>query len=381
MGSLLSHQPLKALGYLGFALFVTPCFLLVNSSRFLFSSLRQDPAWGMKTALMCAYVRLITKFASLVRDQPYEQAKAATFKERCVKIEPSNPKHFIGSVAEGSVKPKTTTGVWFPNLPHTAKPDEKVAIHYPGGAFILAFGVEVVGALMADNLVGKLGADKMLYAQYRLARDEESRFPAAVQDAVTFYSYVLSLGFKPENIIVSGDSAGGNVALALLRYLETKKTDLPLPGAVITWSPWVAVPSDAGPKFDAQPNSHKDILSGAILQWGADSYRPGSTLDEEVEAMVNPLHHPFKTRVPIFLHAGSNEGFCPTVKEFSQEMATLNGQERTKYHETPLAPHDIFLTHPAVGMGEQKNQAIEIARSFLEKRRRGVEQPPPEDDL
>ncbi|KAK7224390.1 hypothetical protein V2G26_012393 [Clonostachys chloroleuca] len=361
MGSLLSHQPLKALGYLGFALFVTPCFLLANSSRFLFSPLRQDPAWGMKTALICAYVRLITRFVSLVRDQPYEQAKAASFKERCVKIEPSNPKHFMGPIAAGSVKPKTATGVWFPSLPAAAKPDEKVAIHYPGGAFILAFGVEVIGALVADNLVGKLGANKMLYAQYRLCRDEESRFPAAVQDAVTFYSYILSLGFKPENIIISGDSAGGT--------------------AVITWSPWVEMPSNSGPKFDAQPNSHKDMLSGAILQWGADSYRPASILDEEVEAMVNPLHHPFKTRVPIFLHAGSNEGFCATIKEFSQEMAALNGQERIKYHETPLAPHDIFLTHPAVGMGEQNITAIELARSFLEKRSRGVEQLTLEDDI
>lgn len=381
MGSLLSHQPLKALGYLGFALFVTPCFLLANSSRFLFSPLRQDPAWGMKTALICAYVRLITRFVSLVRDQPYEQAKAASFKERCVKIEPSNPKHFMGPIAAGSVKPKTATGVWFPSLPAAAKPDEKVAIHYPGGAFILAFGVEVIGALVADNLVGKLGANKMLYAQYRLCRDEESRFPAAVQDAVTFYSYILSLGFKPENIIISGDSAGGNVALALLRYLETNTTELPLPSAVITWSPWVEMPSNSGPKFDAQPNSHKDMLSGAILQWGADSYRPASILDEEVEAMVNPLHHPFKTRVPIFLHAGSNEGFCATIKEFSQEMAALNGQERIKYHETPLAPHDIFLTHPAVGMGEQNITAIELARSFLEKRSRGVEQLTLEDDI
>ncbi|CAH0025136.1 unnamed protein product [Clonostachys rhizophaga] len=381
MGSLLSHQPLKALGYLGFALVVTPCFLLANSSRFLFSSLRQDPAWSMKTALICAYVRLITRFVSLVRDQPYEQAKAATFKERCVRIEPSNPKHFIGPIAEGSVKPRTTTGVWFPSLPDAAEPDEKVAIHYPGGAFILAFGVEMIGALVADNLVEKLGANKVLYAQYRLSRDEESRFPAAVQDAVTFYSYVLSLGFKPENIIISGDSAGGNVALALLRYLETNTTDLPLPSAVITWSPWVEVPSDAGLKFDAQPNSHKDMLSGAILQWGADSYGPASMLDEEVEAMVNPLHHPFKTRVPIFLHAGSNEGFCATIKEFSQEMAALNGQEKIKYHETPLAPHDIFLTHPVVGMGEQNITAIKLARSFLEKCRRGVEQPTFEDDL
>ncbi|VUC24186.1 unnamed protein product [Clonostachys rosea] len=335
----------------------------------------------MKTALICGYVRLITRFVSLIRDQPYEQAKAITFKERCVKIEPSNPKHFLGPIAEGSVKPQTATGVWFPNLPNPVNPDEKVAIHYPGGAFILAFGVEVIGALVADNLVGKLGADKTLYAQYRLARDEESRFPAAVQDAVTFYSYVLSLGFKPENIIVSGDSAGGNVALALLRYLETNATDLPLPSAVFTWSPWVHVPSDSGPKFDEQPNSHKDMLSGAILQWGADSYRPAGRVDEEVEAMVNPLHHPFKTRVPIFLHAGGNEGFCAAIKEFSQEMAELNGQEGIKYHETPLAPHDIFLTHSAVGMGEQNIAAIELARSFLEAHSKSTEHPTSRDEV
>jgi hypothetical protein len=69
----------------------------------------------------------------------------------------------------------------------------------------------------------------VLYVQYRLA-GPNAPFPAAVQDLLTSYHYVLDLGVTPENITLVGDSAGGNVVIAFLRYLETGQSLLPRPG-------------------------------------------------------------------------------------------------------------------------------------------------------
>jgi acetyl esterase/lipase len=61
-----------------------------------------------------------------------------------------------------------------------------------------------------------------------------------LQDAITAYVYVLeSLYKRPEQFVMSGNSAGGNLALAVLRYLHisASPTSLPLPRAVLLWSP------------------------------------------------------------------------------------------------------------------------------------------------
>ena len=59
--------------------------------------------------------------------------------------------------------------------------------------------------------------------QYRLSSNSHGEFPAALQDAITSYSSLLNMGISPQRIIVSGDSAGGHLAISLLRYLVEGK--------------------------------------------------------------------------------------------------------------------------------------------------------------
>lgn len=76
-------------------------------------------------------------------------------------------------------------------------------------------------------------------------------FPTALLDALAGYTYLVDLGFKEENIIICGDSAGGNLALALTRYLtdnRDKVANLPrAPGALVLMSPW----TDMSESFEA----------------------------------------------------------------------------------------------------------------------------------
>ena len=75
----------------------------------------------------------------------------------------------------------------------------------------------------------------MLSTGYRLA--PEHPFPAAVEDALTAYRWLIAGGTHARQVVISGDSSGGGLALATLVALRDAVLD-PLPGAAVVISPW-----------------------------------------------------------------------------------------------------------------------------------------------
>ena len=107
----------------------------------------------------------------------------------------------------------------------------------------------------------------MLSVDYRLSsgppREWENPFPTAIIDATAAYKYlVCEVGFLPQNITVAGDSAGGNLALALTRYIvESRFSHLPPPGGLIASSPWADMSlSRLGDGSSHFLNSESDIF-------------------------------------------------------------------------------------------------------------------------
>jgi acetyl esterase/lipase len=84
---------------------------------------------------------------------------------------------------------------------------------------------------------------RALSLSYRLSSSPPFKaanpFPAALLDALAGYNYLINdIGFSPQNVVISGDSAGGHLVLALVRYLvENDIPTLPVPGALILFSP------------------------------------------------------------------------------------------------------------------------------------------------
>lgn len=305
-------------------------------------------------------------------------------KDRLANIDPTPADYFSGVLAPTTVIPCPVKGVWLPEAPSSTAPDlqqdEKVIIHFPGGAFVITFGHEGSGRLVSGVLNKQLKASKLLWAQYRLAADEETCFPAAVQDALTYYNYVVSLGINPKNIILSGDSAGGNVVLALLRYLEstqqsgdrdvngssrTNTPALPLPGGAIVFSPWVEVTPNVGEVYSAYVNATSDILDPRFLQWGAESYLGRTGTEGEAAPYTSPLNYPFKTSVPIYIHVGAAEGFCQSVTSFAGSMQGIRGN-RVGFYATAKAPHDLLLSHPLFDMEGELCAVVDEARNFFD---------------
>jgi acetyl esterase/lipase len=74
-----------------------------------------------------------------------------------------------------------------------------------------------------------------LSIDYRLA--PEHPFPAAVEDAVSAYRWLLDVHASPDRVVVAGDSAGGGLAIAAM--IAARDRGLPMPGALVVLSPWV----------------------------------------------------------------------------------------------------------------------------------------------
>lgn len=86
----------------------------------------------------------------------------------------------------------------------------------------------------AKNYSDMRGGMKVLTIDYRVA--PENPYPAALEDAFTAYKWLLGLGYKGDDIIIAGDSAGGGLALALSEYL--RDNEIELPAALVLMSPW-----------------------------------------------------------------------------------------------------------------------------------------------
>lgn len=265
-------------------------------------------------------------------------------------------------------------GEWGQGAPCPAREGEKVVMYCHGGAYvILSAHPETVLIGIPKGLVqyGKQTISRLLSIEYRLSRSApwapSSPFPTALIDALSGYNYLIQgLGFKSENIILCGDSAGGNLVLALTRYLrDNPQVGLGLPGGLLLISPWCdLVGTHMGkPSDDPNCNSAKnhetmsDYLSGdfdsphSVVQYGFRSLL-GNISPEESRKMayINPasldLDEDFVTTMfdkfpSTYIVYGGAEVLVDEIRTLHKRMAKCLGAERVVKDEVPDAIHDF----------------------------------------
>lgn len=196
-------------------------------------------------------------------------------------------------------------GVWA--LPSGADKD-KVILYTHGGGF--AVGSSASHRKLAGHLAKHLGVTAVVI-DYR--RAPEQPFPAQIEDATAVYKELLERGFKAANIVTSGDSAGGNLAVATVLKLREEK--VALPGAVIAFSPWLDM-EHVGKTL--QTNAATDALVGkAILEAMSGMFlgEKGSRTDP----LANPLKADYKGFPRLYINAGSAE----TLLDNAQDLARI----------------------------------------------------------
>lgn len=143
------------------------------------------------------------------------------------------------------------------------------------------------------------GGIKVLTIDYRVA--PEDPYPAALEDAVTAYKWLMGLGYKGSDIIVAGDSAGGGLALALAMYL--KDNNINLPAAMVLMSPWTDLTA-SGSSYET--NYELDPLFGNTRE---SMIYNGEYIgsNEPDNPYISPLFGDFNGLMPMLFQAGSIE--------------------------------------------------------------------------
>lgn len=206
--------------------------------------------------------------------------------------------------------------------------DNRVLLYLHGGGY-------VIGSIASHrHLVVALGAAagvSTLAIDYRLA--PEHPFPAAVDDALTAYRWLLGQGFEAGNIAVAGDSAGGGLTVALL--VAIREAGLPQPAGAVAISPWVdleGLGDSMEGKAAVDPMVQKAGLAGM-----AGAYL--GTADPRTP-LAAPLHADLTGIAPLLIQVGSHE----TLLDDSTRLAAKAGAADVPVR-LDIAPEMIHVWH------------------------------------
>jgi monoterpene epsilon-lactone hydrolase len=195
------------------------------------------------------------------------------------------------------------------------------------------------------HMIGQAGREaqsRTLSLAYRLA--PEHPFPAALEDAIAGYHFLLSQGFDPKRIAVAGESAGGGLAIAMLVSLRDR--GIPLPACTWCSSPWVDLEAIGGSmtaKASVDPLIQKAYLmelAAAYLK-GADPRTP----------LASPLYADLRGLPPMLIQVGSAE----TLLDDSVRLAGAAGAAgvRVTLEVWPDMIHAWHLFYPQLADGRR----------------------------
>lgn len=172
---------------------------------------------------------------------------------------------------------------------------ERTIFHLPGGGFFAP--ATDMHRTMLGRLACQTGSRAWLVS-YRLL--PEYTFPAGLEDALAAYKHLLDSGTPPEQIVVTGDSAGGNIALAML--LAARDQGLPMPGACALISPCTDMTYTVGSR---ESNRWKDpLLPKGDKKDLRKSYSGEHSLDHP---LISPVLGDFTGFPPMLAFASSTE--------------------------------------------------------------------------
>jgi len=172
-------------------------------------------------------------------------------------------------------------------------PEDRLLLYLHGGGFVL--GITHLHLHMVAYLANKM-AVRALMVDYRLA--PEYPYPAALEDCLATYRWLLNKGIPAQNIILAGDSAGGNLAITSVMKLRDNAD--PLPAAVACLSP-VADLSNSIP----QPQGFKDPL---VPPKAGKFYRNSYVAHHDTHnPFISPIYGDLHALPPLLVHVGEDE--------------------------------------------------------------------------
>ena len=191
---------------------------------------------------------------------------------------------------------------------------------------------------------------RVFCAAYRLA--PEHRYPAAVEDALEAYQYLLKKGYAGHQILLCGESAGGGLIYALC--LKLKELGLPLPCGLIGISPWTDL-TGSGKSYEE--NREVDpSMSPELLQFYAKCYT-----DDPADPLCSPLFGDLTGFPPSLLFVGGDEVMLDDTRMLHQKL--VKSGCRSKLIVAPERWHAYVL----YCLSENMPQDFETINRFMDK--------------
>ncbi|MEI7660819.1 MAG: alpha/beta hydrolase [Bacteroidota bacterium] len=228
------------------------------------------------------------------------QTSIEKFREQCER----GASRYSRIPGEITIRPEEIEGMkaeWI--IPGGADP-RKVILYVHGGGYVSGSCSDHRG--FVSSFARSCGFTNLVF-EYRLA--PENPFPAALDDSVKVYGHLLSNGFKPQNILVAGESAGGGLCLALLLALKEQK--IALPAAAVAISPWTDL------TCSSESYATKNRVSVAPKDsWTVfSSYYAGKQRADH--PLISPLFGEPEGLPPLFINSGVDDELYEDGEKFS----------------------------------------------------------------
>ncbi len=260
----------------------------------------------------------------------------------------------IGSaqLPEGLIRePRDVNGVPAEWVSARGAAADRAVLYLHGGGYVL--GSIGTHRELAARISAASGA-RCLVIDYRLG--PEHPFPAAVEDAVKAYRWLLDVGYAPERLAIAGDSAGGGLTMATLLALKNEK--LPLPATGVCISPWVDLAQQGESmttKHDVDPMVTREPLTMMAKHYlaGADPNTP----------LASPIHGDLRGLPPLLIHVGESE----TLLDDSTRLAERARKAGVEV-ELEVWPEMIHVWHAFAALLPEGREAIGRIGVHLAKR-------------
>jgi len=234
-------------------------------------------------------------------------------------------------------------------VPPGARTDAAV-LYLHGGGYVI--GSTRSHRHVAAAIAAAAGISALL-ADYRLA--PEHPYPAAVDDAVSAYVWLLRRGIAPGRIVIAGDSAGGGLTVATL--LAIRDRGRPLPAAGVCISPWVDLTCSAASyttRAEADPMVTRDGVAemARLYLAGASAKTP----------LASPLHADLKGLPPLLIQVGSDEVLLDDATQLAAAAKAAGVAA-----EVEVWPEMIHVWHWFLPMLDEAERAIDVIGRFVRR--------------
>lgn len=249
----------------------------------------------------------------------------------------------------------TLNGVKVEKLAPMEKKTDLVFLHLHGGGYVIRYMDPYRD--IAHGYSNAAGGAEVISIDYGCSPNH--LFPSAIEETKVVYSWMLEQGYKPENIVIVGDSAGGNLTLAFTMYI--RDNSLPMPKALMCFSPWTSLETSFK---TMESNKENDLILGTTNPFlYKQVMNPIYAGDTDVKnPYLSPLHGEYHEFPQMLVQCGGHEMFYDEINEMV-EKAKKAGVDVT-FQAYPGMSHDFQLFLP---MLDESMEAWKNIGEFLSK--------------